>query len=316
MGLNWQNTIYNDRVLTGSPRYLMITLADKCHDSTNTLEIGFDKLAWLMNLKSAKQIKRLLDYLKSENYIDYVSGDGRGKLSKITFKFAQKKVDISERPTQKKVDILDENEEIKVDIFEQAENKGGHFETEKVDILEQKGGHSPARANKDLLPPFTTVDITTEEEERAPVREQINSKQTGIAVNSTFSPFVQTCLAGMNIRLNAPHTLPKQFDWLKRFELWELNESTPENFLETYDLLEKIRKKKKAAWTVTFETVEKNFGKIESLRNEVAQLEEETHGSSNTKTNGFKSERERREEQKLLEAQYFAEIERGAFESE
>lgn len=299
MGLNWQNTIYNDRVLLGSPRYLMITLADKCRDSEDSFEIGMDKLAWLMNLKSTKQIKRLLDFLKSKKYLDYIPGDGRGKLTKIIFLFAQKKVDISEKPVQKKVDIL-----------EQDEDKGGHFETEKVDISEQKGGHSPAHANKDLLPPFTTVETT--EEEAPPARQNLGGNRNGFPVNSTLSEFVQICLDGMKTRLCSPHTLPNQFEWLKKFEFFELNQSTPEIFLETFDLLEKIRKKKKAAWTIKPETIEKNFGKIKSLRNELEQLENgANNGQNQQNSNAVPGSGKTSNIQQVIETDYseFADIE-------
>jgi len=199
MGIKWSDTIWSDRLLHGSPRALMLALANKCFDHSSSLEISFEKLAWLMNLKSTKQIKRLLDYLKQQKYITYVSGDGRGKATTITFLFPQIKVDIFD-------DKGGHFETEKVDIFEQEQNKGGHFGEIKVDIFDDKGGHfgssPPTPPYKDLIPPFTTEDITT--------HTAHNTKRAAVSVDnngkSRFSlaeclRYVQICVSeGENIK--------------------------------------------------------------------------------------------------------------------
>lgn len=150
MGLNWQHTVLMNRKLKETPRLAMFVLADKCKDFSDEIEVGVEKLAWLLNL-SEKQTKRVLRGLQKENFIQIHSGNGRGNLTKIKLLLPQIKGDIGEQRgtpappfSSKKGDI-----------------KGGHSEQKgaiKGDIGDDKGGHSHTRAYKDLF--------TTEEEEK------------------------------------------------------------------------------------------------------------------------------------------------------
>jgi hypothetical protein len=100
---------------------------------------------------------------------------------------------------------------------------------------------------------------------------------TGISADQLIdvdTTFRDRCVDGFKTRLKTPNALPQEFDYLKLFDLWERNEYTPENLLQTYDLLEAIRLAKGASWQVTPKTLEKNLGKIESLKQELQKITE------------------------------------------
>jgi hypothetical protein len=88
-----------------------------------------------------------------------------------------------------------------------------------------------------------------------------------------FEPFI----AGLKLRLKAKNQLPREAEWLKTFELWVVNEESPENFLAIYDTLCRIAKKK--SFNVSPSVLANNYGRLEALQQELELSEKgENHG--------------------------------------
>lgn len=85
--------------------------------------------------------------------------------------------------------------------------------------------------------------------------------------------FVRLVFDGLKVRLGTPGALPKEFEWKAATDFAWINHFSGERFLQTYDLLEKIRKKKRGDWRVTAGMIETNIADIERLEIELRNLE-------------------------------------------
>jgi hypothetical protein len=94
-----------------------------------------------------------------------------------------------------------------------------------------------------------------------------------LADAQTESEYLAECSEGIKARLNTPKRLPKHDEWQATFDFWYQNGYTVEELLETFDLLNEIRIRKKLLWQVSPKVVENNIGKIESLRYELETLD-------------------------------------------
>jgi hypothetical protein len=112
--------------------------------------------------------------------------------------------------------------------------------------------------------------------------------------------FFHECNQGLKDRLKTPARLPDQGKWLQVFQFWLDNEQTSENFLAIFDLKDEIRVRKKEKWTISPSVMEKSFGKLESLKLELKELNNGGNGNGANQPN-YKSALERREESKLIE---------------
>lgn len=97
----------------------------------------------------------------------------------------------------------------------------------------------------------------------------------GLSPTDAEQIFTQILVDGLKTRLGTPVVLPDEWKWTKSIEAAWKNSFSAENALEVFDLLEKIRKKKKAPWTVSPELWARKIPKIEELRNELEILEKE-----------------------------------------
>jgi hypothetical protein len=115
-------------------------------------------------------------------------------------------------------------------------------------------------------------------------------RQTGILAADLIESdekhiHTQTIVDGLKERLGTPFMLPKEFEWIATINFAWLNEFSAERYLETFDLLEKIRKKKRGEWRVTPAMIEKNIADKEKLEIELGSAE---NGSNQKPNNGNK----------------------------
>lgn len=116
--------------------------------------------------------------------------------------------------------------------------------------------------------------------------------RSGIFVGDISEDKEQTALLleifdGLKTRLGTPAALPKEFRWRESVHFTWVNRFTAKRFLETYDLLDLIRKRKGKNWKITPEMIEDNIADIEKLEIELRGLENGTSIQSNT--NGHKN---------------------------
>lgn len=76
-------------------------------------------------------------------------------------------------------------------------------------------------------------------------------------------------------RLNAPMILPDESRWKKAVDAGWKNQISAAQAIDVYDLLEAIRVKKRAEWTISPELWQRRMGKIETLRLELENLSKE-----------------------------------------
>ena len=100
---------------------------------------------------------------------------------------------------------------------------------------------------------------------------------------------IQKITGGLKVRLGTPFVLPNEVRWVDSIDFTWLNKFSAERYLKTYDLLERIRKKKRGKWHITPEMIEKNIAQIEKLELEIEELNQNgtTNGQRNfSNTNG------------------------------
>lgn len=96
--------------------------------------------------------------------------------------------------------------------------------------------------------------------------------QPDVPAASPRANYFQICTDGMKKRLKTPTRLPEHWKWQRVFEFWRDNNGSAEDFLTIFDLKEEIRIRKKENWMLTPSIMEKCFGKLESLKNELENL--------------------------------------------
>jgi hypothetical protein len=150
-----------------------------------------------------------------------------------------------------------------------------------------------------------------EENAPTPKKEKVVGNLRGIPVQEIIgdetddeSEFFREVVDGLKTRLNTPTRLPNERKWLESVEWSWQNRFPPEQTLEVFDLLEKIRKKKKAVWSVSPELWQSSIPKIESLRIELENLEQNGAATNAiTKQTNFQTTADRRDERAIAEFQ-------------
>lgn len=90
---------------------------------------------------------------------------------------------------------------------------------------------------------------------------------------------------GMKERLGTPGGLPKEFEWVAAVNFAWINNFSAERFFQTFDLLERIRKKKLGQWRITAGMIENNIADTERLEIELRNLENGTDANQKQRAN-------------------------------
>lgn len=139
---------------------------------------------------------------------------------------------------------------------------------------------------------YSDLDLKIQKESlSSPAREfptENFGKKTGIKASDMIggeSSPLAIVIEGLRERMGYIVALPKEFEWIRSTEAGFKNGFTADHMLEVYDLLEKIRKKKRQRWVIKPDNWETNMPRLEELKEELKELEH-GHGIGNENSGG------------------------------